>query len=317
MKAAAVVLLFAVAAAAAWSRLQKPGLPDGFAAGNGRLEAKEIVIGTKRAGRILEVLADEGDAVERGQVLARLAAEDLEAERRDAQARLEAARQEEYQAAAVVAQRETELALAVKEFARTRELSRQGFVARQTFDELEGRTRVAEAALQAARAEGERAQASLQAAAAGIERVEADLADTVLRAPVSGRVLYRLAEPGEVLPAGGRVLTVLDPSDVYMTIFLPMRDAGRAPIGAEARIVLDAEPEVAIPATLTFVAPVAQFTPKEVETQSEREKLMFRAKVRVDPRDLDGGPGGVKTGMPGMAYIRIDAAGAWPERLPR
>jgi HlyD family secretion protein len=315
IKAAGVVALVAIGGAVAWSRLQKPELPDGFASGNGRLEATEVVIATKRPGRTLEVLVEEGDAVESGQIVARIAAEDLEAERRNAEARLQAAREEHNRAEAVVAQRDTELALAAKEFERTAELSRRGLVATQTFDEDHTRKQMAAAALQAARAQTLLAQASIQAAAAQVERVKADLADTVLTSPVSGRVLYRLAEPGEVLPAGGRLLTVLDLSDVYMIIFLPMRDASRAPIGAEARIVLDAQPEIAIPGTLTFVAPVAQFTPKEVETRNEREKLMFRAKVRVDPKALDGRLASVKTGLPGMAYIRIDATGGWPAPL--
>jgi HlyD family secretion protein len=100
-----------------------------------------------------------------------------------------------------------------------------------------------------------------------------------------------------------------------MTIFLPMRDAGRVPIGAEARIVLDAEPDVVLPATLSFVAPTAQFTPKEVETRSERDKLVFRAKVRVDPNAVTGRLASIKTGLPGIAYIRIDADSEWPDRV--
>jgi HlyD family secretion protein len=100
-----------------------------------------------------------------------------------------------------------------------------------------------------------------------------------------------------------------------MTIFLPMRDAGRVPIGAEARVVLDAQPETPLSATLSFVSPVAQFTPKEVETQNEREKLMFRAKIRIDPKELVGRLASIKTGLPGVAYIRIDADGAWPDLL--
>lgn len=130
--------------------------------------------------------------------------------------------------------------------------------------------------------------------------------------PVSGRVLYRLVEPGEVLPAGGRLLSVLDLTDVYITIFLPMRDASRVSIGAESRIVLDAQPDVAIPAKLSFVAPTAQFTPKEVETRTEREKLTFRAKVSIDASALNGRLLAIKTGLPAMAYIRIDANAPWP-----
>jgi len=118
-----------------------------------------------------------------------------------------------------------------------------------------------------------------------------------------------------VLPAGGKVLTVIELTDVYMTIFLPTSLAGRLSIGAEARIIVDAVPQYVIPATVSFVAPRSQFTPKEVETKTEREKLMFRIKVKIDPELLRKHVQQVKTGLPGVAYVRLDATTAWPEHL--
>ncbi|MDD1649585.1 MAG: HlyD family efflux transporter periplasmic adaptor subunit, partial [Methylococcaceae bacterium] len=114
---------------------------------------------------------------------------------------------------------------------------------------------------------------------------------------------------------GGKALTLLDLSDVYMTIFLPTEQAGKINIGSDARILLDALPGVVIPATVSFVAPRAQFTPKEVETQTEREKLMFRVKVKIAPELLKKHVEKVKTGLPGVAYVRMDPNAQWPERL--
>jgi len=128
-------------------------------------------------------------------------------------------------------------------------------------------------------------------------------------------VLYRLAEPGEVLPGGGKVLTVLDPMDIYMTLFLPTQAAARVSIGAEARVVLDGMADRVIPARVSFVAPRAQFTPKEVETRTEREKLMFRLKVQLDAAFLETHAAFAKMGIPGIAYIRLDPAAQWPEHL--
>ena len=315
LRAAVLLALVAAAGAVVWSRVQGPDVPDGFAWGNGRLEATEVRIAAKRAGRILQVLVDEGDTVEAGQLVARLDASDLEAQLREAEATLNAATSERSQATAVVTQRASEQALAVKDFGRAAELRKQGLLAQQVFDQAQSRAQMTDAALQAAQAQLAHAEASIGAATAQAERVKADIADTVLDSPVSGRVLYRLAEPGEVLPAGGQVLTIVDLSDTYMTIFLSMRDAGRVPIGADARIVLDAEPQAPLPATLSFVAPTAQFTPKEVETRTEREKLVFRAKVRVDPNAMSDRLASIKTGLPGTAYIRVDANGRWPERF--
>jgi HlyD family secretion protein len=100
-----------------------------------------------------------------------------------------------------------------------------------------------------------------------------------------------------------------------MTIFLPTAHAGRVTVGTEARIVLDAAPQFVIPATVSFVAARAQFTPKDVETRSEREKMMFRVKVRIDPELLIKYREQVKTGLPGVAYVRLDVNAAWPESL--
>ena len=108
------------------------------------------------------------------------------------------------------------------------------------------------------------------------------------------------------------MLTILDLNDVYMTLFLGAQEAGKVPMGADARVVLDALSDQPIPAKVSFVAPKAQFTPKEVETKNERQKLVFRLKAHV----LDGNDPLLKPGMPGVAYIRVDTAAAWPERLP-
>src|SRR5262249_31672810 len=141
----------------------------------------------------------------------------------------------------------------------------------------------AEAALGTARSEVVGAQSRIEAVRASIQRIQADIDDSALRAPRHGRVQYRVAQPGEVLSAGGRVLNLVDLSDVYMTFFLPATQAGRVALGAEVRLVLDAAPEYVFPAQASFVADVAQFTPRSVETREERERLMFRIKARIDP----------------------------------
>src|SRR5262245_35007194 len=152
--------LMAVAAGGvllAWRQTQQPRLPDGFASGNGRLEATEVVIATKRPGRIQQILVDEGDTVEKGQIVGRIAAEDLDAELRAAEAQVAVVREELNQTKALVAEKETELDFIVKELGRTTTLSRRGLVAKQTFDQDETRKRKAESSLAAARAQSQRA----------------------------------------------------------------------------------------------------------------------------------------------------------------
>ena len=125
----------------------------------------------------------------------------------------------------------------------------------------------------------------------------------------------RVAQPGEVLGAGGRVLNLLDLSDVYITFFLPETVAGRVALGSEVRIILDAAPEYVIPATVSFVASAAQFTPKTVETASERQKLMFRVRAQISQELLRKHLNQVKTGLPGVAWVKLDAKAEWPQNL--
>ena len=214
-----------------------------------------------------------------------------------------------------MAQRESERRYAQAELARIESLADRGHASQEQLDRARTAAETAEAALQAARVQVASADASIEAAKASARRIQTNIDDSQLTTPVGGRVLYRLAEPGEVLAAGGKVATVLDVTDVYMTIFLPTAQAGKVRVGSEARIVLDALPDYVVPAEVSFVAAEAQFTPKSVETRSEREKLMFRVRIRIDPELLKAYRDRVKTGVPGEAYVRLDEGQPWPESL--
>lgn len=232
-------------------------------------------------------------------------------------------------ALAVVGQREAELDAAQRRLARTEELAPRGAVPVQRLDDeraafqsaraavsiAQAHVAEADAALGTARSEVIGAESAVEATHATIQRIQADIDDSTLRSPRNGRVQYRVAQPGEVLAAGGRVLNLVDLADVYMSFFLPTAAAGRVALGTEVRLVLDAAPNYVIPAEASFVAAVAQFTPRTVETADEREKLMFRVRARISPALLNEHIWDVKTGLPGMAYVRIDPAVEWPDAL--
>ena len=173
----------------------------------------------------------------------------------------------------------------------------------------------AEAAITTARRQIIGAQSGVDAARATVARIQADIRDSALKSPRDGRVQYRVAQLGEVVGAGGRVLNLVDLSDVYMTFFLPTAAAGRVALGTEVRLVLDAAPQYVIPAKVSFIADVAQFTPKTVETASEREKLMFRVRAQIPMELLKKHITQVKTGLPGVAYVLLDPKAAWPQHL--
>jgi len=174
---------------------------------------------------------------------------------------------------------------------------------------------VAAATVTAAQAAIGDAEAARDAADASVSQLQAMLDDMTLVAPASGRVEYKLVQAGEVLSAGASVVSLLDLTDVTMTIFLPTADAGRVGLGSEARIVLDAAPDYVVPAAVSFVAAEAQFTPKFVETENEREKLMYRIKLKIDPKLLQTYRDYVKAGLTGDAYVKVQADAPWPDAL--
>lgn len=339
--------LLAVALAGAavwgWKTLRPQGPGTAFASGNGRLEATEIDVASKFSGRLDTLLVREGDVVQAGQPLARLQVQALSAQLDEARAREQQARDavaaaeaqvavresEQVSAQAQAAQRDSELDAASRRLARSETLAGEGAASAQELDDDRARARSVAAALNAARAQVAMSGAGIKAAkaqlvgahsavaaaAATSARIRADLADSELLAPRAGRVQYLVAQQGEVVAAGGKVLNLLDLSEVYMSFFLPETLAGKVALGAEVRLLLDAAPGLAIPATVSFVASAAQFTPKTVETASERQKLMFRVKAQVPRALLLKYQDQVKVGLPGVAWVRLDAQAPWPQAL--
>jgi HlyD family secretion protein len=296
-------------------RLRGATLPEGIVKTNGRIEATQVDVSAKYAGRLATLTVNEGDEVTAGQVVARISSPEYEAQLRGARAQVLRAKQALAEAEALIAQRKAEQILAKTDLERGQPLVEKGFLTKQTFDQRVAKADATEAALRAAEAQRESAQYAIQSAQAEVERIEAILVDLVLVSPRDGRVQYRLARAGEVVAAGQRILTILDLNDVYMTIYLPAAQAGLLQLGDEARMVLDPVPQYVVPATISFVATDAQFTPKSVETAEEREKLMFRVKLQVDPKVLAKYHKDVKTGVRGMGFVRTRPAVAWPPDL--
>ncbi|KXG83086.1 HlyD family secretion protein [Pseudomonas mosselii] len=307
---ALVLLLLAAGGLGYWKSLHDR-LPEGLSMGNGRLESTEVQIASKIPGRLAEVLVDEGDKVTRGQLLARIDTRTMEAQRSQAEAEVLRARENYAAAQASVQLRQSELLLASQELKRIREIYQRKFASQQLLDQQQARYDTATAALVAARAQLAAIKAAIGAAEAQVAQLTSEIDDSSLRAPIDGIIQLRLAEPGEVLGAGGRVLMLIDPSDQYMNLYLPAATTGRLTVGDQARIVLDALPDKALPAKVAFVAAKAQFTPKQVETRDERQKLVFRVKLRLtEPSAVPQ----AKPGMPGAGYVRTADVG-WPANL--
>lgn len=296
-------------------RLLGKKMPTGIVKTNGRLEATQVDVSAKYAGRLVDVTVEEGSEVKEGQVVGRISSPETEAQLRAAQSNVDRAQQSLAEALALIAERNAVLAAAKADFERGQELVQSRTITQQTFDQRRRNYEAAIAAVQGATAQRDQAEAAIKSAQADVQRIESILQDLVLISPRTGRVQYQLARNGEVIPAGGKVLTILDLQDVYMTIFLPAAVAGKLEFGDEARIVLDPVPQYVIPATVSFVAADAQFTPKSVETQEEREKLMFRVKLKLDADILRKYSRRVKTGVRGLGIVRTNSATPWPDDL--
>lgn len=298
-----------------WWHQHQMELPPGIASGNGRLESDEIDIDTKFAGRIAKLFVDEGDMVASGQIVAMMDTRDLEASLKKSQALVSLAQRSLEEARANLAQQQTQRTLAQQELNRTSALVPKGFATKELLDQRRQQMNAAIASENAATHKVAQAQFALDAATHDVELYRVNILDNALVSPLEGRIQYRVANVGEVLPAGGKVFTMLDTSYVYIDIYLPTGDAGRVRLGSDARIVLDAYPAHVIPAKVVFIASQAQFTPKTVETRDERDKLMFRIRVRIDPERLQGRAELVRSGLPGTAYLRTNSSMAWPPKL--
>jgi HlyD family secretion protein len=297
------------------ARIRGEKMPDGIVKTNGRIEATQVDVSAKYAGRLAEVAVEEGSEVKEGQVVARISSPEYEAQLKAAQSNVQRTKEALTEAVAQIAVRQSALDTAKSDFDRGQELVKKGIISQQVFEQRRRSYESADASTRAATAARDQAQSAINTADAEVERIQSVLHDLVLLSPRNGRVQYQLARNGEVVAAGGKILTILDLTDVYMTIFLPAADAGKLENGGEARIILDPVPQYVIPATVSFVAADAQFTPKTVETRDERQKLMFRVKLKVDTQVLQRYYRRVKTGVRGIGIVRTNVAAAWPDDL--
>ncbi|ADJ29441.1 HlyD family secretion protein [Nitrosococcus watsonii] len=316
-----LIALLSLLGFGAWTVLFKPagGPPVGFARGNGRIEADLMDISPRLAGRVAEIRVREGERVRSGDVLAVMDTAELNSQLMRAEAAVASAEATAGVATAQVAEADAKLALARSEQARAETLSKRDMLSCQDLDIRRTETQVAEAALTAAKANLRARQRAVDAEAAARAEIATRIADSTLYAQGAGRVLYRLAQPGEILSSGGKLLTLVSLEDVYMEFFLPATEAPRVRIGDEARIVPDIMPHTAVPAVVTFVSPQAQFTPKQVETEAERKSLMFRIRVSIPPELVAARMDQVKTGVRGVAWVRLvkddGSLPKWPEGL--
>ena len=340
-----VLLAVLLAAGGGWWLYQQQeatALPDFVFHSNGRLELNRLDVASLYPGRVERVLVAEGDAVKANEVLVELSSAQSSGQLAAAQAAtlraaelVQRARAGVTQAQQAVARADAEIAayrqqqkVAKLELDNAKQMRREDLVSASELAKRQAdfeRATASVKAAQAARAEAQAAvaqgQAAVAEAEAGVKQATAQAdtaasadADMAIRSPLTARVEYRLVEPGTVIGAGSRVISLLDPADVSMNVFLPNATVGGLRVGDEARLVLDGIDAV-FPAQVSFIASEAQFTPKAVETADEREKLVFRVKLKVPADVAQRYDRLLKGGMTGDGYVRRDSSQAWPLAL--
>ena len=294
---------------------KKTALPEGIVSGNGRLEAKLVDVAAREPLRVKEILVDEGALVRPDQVLVRLDTVTLDSDLAEARAGIAAAEEALAFTNASIAKQQSEIDLADVEVDRSRRLVQEGAGSQRELDVRKTKLETTKASLAEARAMLQTSKQRVEVARAKAATIQTRIDDATLKSSVTGRVLYRLAEPGEVLAAGGKALTLVNLEDIYMEIFLPSEQAASVKIGAEGRITVDFDQKRAIAGHVSFVSPEAQFTPKQVETRTEREKLMFRVKIQLPQELAMQYIERIKTGIRGVGYVKVKDSAVWPPRL--
>lgn len=307
---AAILLLIAAGSAFLYWKLQPEPQPGQVVYGSGRIEADEVRIALEVPGRLVENRRREGEAVRSGELIARIDPVDFELQAGQASAQLNAARRSASQIDAQTHLARHHVETSRGDLARYETLRRQGWA---TVPQLDIRRNAYMAATgQVSVLSQQRAQADAQSevAARSLALARERLARTRIHSPLSGRVLERLAEPGEVVAAGQPVTIIANLERVRLKLFVTEADLGRLRLGAPARIRVDSFPNRTFDARIAQVDAQAQFTPRDVHMKDERVRTVYGVTLEAaNPQGL------LKPGMPADAWILWDEARGWPALL--
>ncbi|WP_314791546.1 HlyD family efflux transporter periplasmic adaptor subunit [Aggregatibacter aphrophilus] len=286
----------------------------GIAAVNGRLELKRLDVATLYPGRVEEILVQEGDEVKINQPLARLSSTISQTQVSGALAQKKRAEETVSRALAEIDARQQQAKVAKLELDNAFKLRRDNLISSTELERRQAAYNASLAAVNTTQAAKAEAEAAVVQAQAQLEKAQSQYEDMIIKAPKDGRLEFQIAEVGNVLGAGGKVVSVLDPTDTYINVFLTAQQMNQIKLGDDARIVIDGINAV-FPAKITFVANNAQFTPKSVETTEERAKLMFKVKLQIPVDIALKYKGLLKGGMTAIGYVKYDPQAQWVEQL--
>ena len=278
------------------------------------LQLTRLDVATLYPGRVEEILVQEGDEVKINQPLARLSSTISQTQVSSALAQKKRAEETVSRALAEIDARQQQAKVAKLELDNAFKLRRDNLISSTELERRQSAYNASLAAVNTTQAAKAEAEAAVTQAQAQLEKAQSQYEDMIIKAPKDGRLEYQIAEVGNVLGAGGKVVSVLDPTDTYINVFLTAHQMNQIKLGDDARIVIDGINAV-FPAKITFVANNAQFTPKSVETTEERAKLMFKVKLQIPVDIALKYKGLLKGGMTAIGYVKYDPQAQWVEQL--
>ena len=237
---------------------------------SGNIEGNDVRISFRVGGQILNLLADEGSNLKIGQIVARLNTDELTKLQKEAEAQVKAA--------------EFQYQLSKDDYIRNENLYKAGAISAQRRDQY--------------KTTADTDWASVKRSRAQLELANTKLGWADLASPLNGYILVKSAEEGEVVQVGAPVFTAVDLNNVWVTAYINETDVGKVNLSQKATVKIDSFPHKSYRGWVSFISQQAEFTPKYIQTQQERVKLVYRIKVRVDNTDLE-----LKPGMPADAYI--------------
>ena len=298
-----VLVLFVGLSLYFFKKQEKPG---GLLILHGRVEGKEINIGSKVQGRIIRLYKRESDPVKKGELLAELRPDEYLAMLSSAQKEVQAAEETVLMAQSYLIKSQAKLEQAKRDLERYRALFQEGLVSKRDLEIAELNFTSALSELKVNEKYVAQAKAKQSSALQRLKEVEVSYRETKIYAPADGVILSRVAEEGEVVNPGQVIYTMVDLNKLYIKVYIPEPELGKVKLGQQARVYVDAYPDRYFNGTLTRVYEQAEFTPKNVETKDERVKLVFGAEVSVEnPEGL------LKPGMPADVVLKIDPKAEW------
>jgi len=296
---------------------------NGAIEASGTLEAVEVNIASKVAGQLLQLQVEEGVKISKGDTIAIIDNEMLQLQFQQAQAGvnlaeaqykllLNGARSEDLNAAEeMVRQTESAFNAAEADFNRIKELYSTHAVSKKQYEDAESRFTITQAQYNSAKQNLQKLQKfarpeDLSAAKARVEQARAQtniirrqISDSYIIAPVSGTITYKPVEEGELIGTGTIIVRISRLEKMELMIYVNEVEYGKVKLGSTADVVIDTYPNKNFPAKVIYVSPVAEFTPRNVQTKDERTKLVYGVKLEVENPD-----GELKVGMPADAYVK-------------